>query len=111
MKYLDLNQYSQNNLGMLELTIERTFNRKPEFGLSIFVSHLISSSSSSLGDMTVTVDALLGFISMLALGILGDGSGVGRGVGRGVGSGVGSSRIGDKHLLIPLGTSRSMDGG
>lgn len=47
---------------------------------------------------------------MLALGILGEGSGVGKGVGRGVGKGVGSSRIGDRHLLIPLGTSRSIEG-
>lgn len=48
---------------------------------------------------------------MLALGNWGDGSGVGKGVGRGVGKGVGSSRIGERHLLMPLGTSRRMEGG
>lgn len=47
----------------------------------------------------------------LALGNRGDGSGVGRGVGSGVGRGVGSSLIGDRHLLILLGTSRRIDGG
>lgn len=57
------------------------------------------------------MDSLLPSISILALGMRGEGKGVGNGVGSGVGKGVGSSRIGDKHLLMPLGTSKSMEGG
>lgn len=49
--------------------------------------------------------------SILALGIRGDGNGVGKGVGRGVGKGVGNSRIGERHLLMPLGTSKRIEGG
>lgn len=75
------------------------------------MSHLISSSSSSLGEMQVVVDSLLLSISIQARGIRGDGSGVGRGVGKGVGKGVGSSLIGDKHLFMELGTSSRMEGG
>lgn len=87
-----------------------TFNFNPQ-GLSFFVSNLISSSSSSLGDKHIIADSSGSWSNGMALGNLGDGSGVGIGVGRGVGSGVGSSRIGERHLLIPLGTSRRMDGG
>lgn len=87
-----------------------TFNFNPE-GLSYFVSNLISSSSSSLGEMHITADSSGSCCKAIALGNLGDGRGVGKGVGRGVGSGVGSSRIGERHLLIPLGTSRRIDGG
>lgn len=76
-------------------------------GLSGLVSIVISSNSSSLGDTHVIVGSLLISVSILALGSLGDGNGVGRGVG----NGVGNSRIGDKHLLIPLGTSSNIDGG
>lgn len=32
-------------------------------------------------------------------------------MGKGVGRGVGSSRMGDRHLLMPVGTSRSIEGG
>lgn len=87
-----------------------TFNFNPQ-GLSFFVSNLISSSSSSLGDILITADSSGSWSKGIALGSLGDGRGVGIGVGRGVGSGVGSSRIGERHLLIPLGTSRRIDGG
>lgn len=73
------------------------------------LSLLISSSSSSLGDTQDATSLLVS--SILALGIRGEGRGVGSGVGRGVGRGVGSSLMGDRHLLIPLGTSRRMDGG
>lgn len=59
----------------------------------------------------VAVESLFTSCSGLALGNLGEGSGVGKGVGRGVGKGVGSSLMGERHLFIPLGTSRSMDGG
>lgn len=88
-----------------------TFNLNPEVGLSSFVSHLISSNSSSLGDTHVAVDSLFASISILALGMRGEGSGVGKGVGNGVGKGVGSSLMGERHLLMPLGTSKRMDGG
>lgn len=61
----------------------------------------------------MVVDSLLISDSILeeARGILGDGRGVGSGVGSGVGRGVGSSRIGDRHLFILLGTSSRIDGG
>lgn len=59
----------------------------------------------------MTVDSLLLSVSILTRGILGDGKGVGNGVGRGVGNGVGNSLMGDKHLLIPLGTSSNIEGG
>lgn len=84
-----------------------TFN--PD-GLSFF-SNLISSISSSLGDIQHTADSSGSWSNGIALGSLGEGRGVGIGVGKGVGSGVGSSRIGERHLLILLGTSRSIDGG
>lgn len=87
-----------------------TFNRSPEVGLSGLNSLLISSSSSSLGEMHVIVESLFIICSVL-LGNRGEGKGVGRGVGRGVGSGVGSSRMGERHLLIPLGTSSRIEGG
>lgn len=87
-----------------------TFNLSPDDGLSGLNSLLISSSSSSLGEMHVIVESLLIICSVL-LGNRGEGKGVGRGVGKGVGSGVGSSRMGERHLLIPLGTSRRIDGG
>lgn len=86
-----------------------TFNLKPAVGLSV-VSGLISSNSSSLGERQV-IDSLLMSDSILDLGILGEGKGVAKGVGRGVGKGVGISLIGDRHLFIVLGTSRSIDGG
>lgn len=86
-----------------------TLSRNPVIGLSGF-SHLISSSSSSLGD-TQVVASLFASISMAALGIRGEGKGVGRGVGKGVGNGVGNSRIGERHLFMLLGTSSRIDGG
>lgn len=89
----------------------RNFNFNPAVGLSGFVSYLISSNSSSLGEMQVPVDSLLLSGSIATLDILGDGSGVGIGVGRGVGRGVGISLIGERHLLIPLGTSSRIEGG
>lgn len=70
----------------------------------------MSSNSSSLGEIHVTVESLLASGSIL-LGIRGEGKGVGKGVGRGVGKGVGSSRMGERHLLMLLGTSRRIDGG
>lgn len=86
-----------------------TFNFNPQ-GLSFFVSNLISSSSSSLGE-NIIADSSGSRSKGIDLGNLGDGRGVGIGVGRGVGSGVGSSLIGERHLFIPLGTSRRMEGG
>lgn len=93
------------------LRIKLTFNRNPESGLSGLVSYFISSNSSSLGDTHVAVDSLFVSGSILALGIRGEGRGVGSGVGKGVGRGVGSSRIGERHLLMPQGTSSKIDGG
>lgn len=60
--------------------------------------------------MHVIVESLFIICSVL-LGNRGEGKGVGIGVGKGVGSGVGSSRMGERHLLILLGTSRRIDGG
>lgn len=88
-----------------------TLSLNPEVRLSGLVSTLISSNSSSLGDIHVIGESHFISDSSLHRGILGDGSGVGVGVGSGVGRGVGNSLIGDKHLLMPLGTSSNIDGG
>lgn len=57
------------------------------------------------------VESLFNSDSNFTRGIRGEGKGVGEGVGRGVGNGVGSSRIGERHLFILLGTSRRIEGG